>query len=424
MKWRQKKIKAGSLQFAVLISVVISIIISAFILLSYTQQQFANQIEFSDQAIKLSTGGFDYLKQQEIPYNDSITYIVENTKNESFTLYKGHWGIYDKVISRGRSHNFNHQKIALIGGKTLSKDRTSIHLDDTNSPLVVVGETKIIGNVILPERGIKTGSISGVSFRGDQLVYGAINNTIKVRPSISSDKNRYLQSLLYGSIPDQDSLYIRSDSEVISSSFNTDPKWLYRREVIQIDNQVLENNLIIKSDTLIRVSAFAKANNVIFIAPYIKIDHNVVGNFQAIASKSIEVGENVTLNYPSALILLTKDEKETESREGIHGISLGSRSILSGSILQQGTSSNRYQRAIIKLAEDSVVRGEVHSDQSIELLGTVVGSVYTNQFEVGVKGSVYKNHLYNTIINSRDFPESFCGIQSDITQVNVGQWVY
>lgn len=420
----QKKIQAGALQFAILISIIIAVIISAFILLSYTQQQFAIQLRHSAQSITLATSGPSFLKQQDIAYKDSTRIRFPDSEEKDFVLYKTHWGIYDKVISLGQSNNFIAKKIALVGGQTSKEDRLALHLEDTDSPLVLVGNSIIKGNVELPLQGVKAGAISGTYYQRDALIEGATRKTGAQKPIISKHKQEYLHNLLFGVLPEQDSLYIQSFDKVATSTFNTSPKWLYRPGVIELQDHEVNNNIIVKSDTLIRISAFAKAENILLIAPHIEIMDSVEGTFQAFASESITVGRDVSLNYPSALVLIDNIDISEDQRDSIDGISLNSGSTITGSILHLGSSTDPYQRAKIRLSKNSLVRGEVYSDETIELLGSIEGSVYTHQVEVSEKGSVYKNHLYNTSINSTNVPTSFSGIQTDDTETTIVEWVY
>lgn len=419
-----KKIKAGALQFAILVSVVIAVVISAFVLLSYTQQQFTKRSQYAALAIKLANSGMDYIKQVDLVYDDSITFSPEGSVKENITLFKSHWGIYDKVISIGKSKNFTSRKIAFIGGSTPVEDRIALHLNETNSPLVVVGDTRIHGKVVLPSQGIKAGAIAGVYFQRDQLIEGSISYNIATKPVLSVKKTSYFKELLFGQRSQEDSSYIRSLQHNMGFSFSTKPKWLYRPGIITLGNQELENNIIVKSDTLIRVSAFAKAKNIILVAPQIEIDNNVSATFQAFASKRIIVGSKVRLNYPSALILIEDSMRQSKKKIGALGITLGNQSVISGSVLHIGESKDPYQEAKIHLLENSLVRGEVYSDQTVELRGEVKGSVHAHQFEVKVKGSIYKNHLLNTSISTDSFPAAYCGIISDVTEPNIVQWVY
>ncbi|EAQ39502.1 hypothetical protein MED134_08426 [Dokdonia sp. MED134] len=424
MKMWQQKISAGALQFAILISVVIAVIVSAFILLSYTQQQFARQVNDSAKVLGLASSGFDYLKQKDITYGDSINFNLEGQENESITLHKSHWGIYDKVVSVGSRNGLSKTKIALVGGRVDSKNRLALHMEETNSPLVLVGNTLIQGNVVLPVRGVKPGSISGDYFEGNELIDGEINSYETPKPQVPDVKLKYIEKLLFGSVGNQDNLYIRSTEKIMSSSFTTDSKWLYSPGVIDLKALKIENNIIVKSDTLIRVFASTKANNILLIAPNIEISDNVQGTFQAFASKSIITGERTKLNYPSALVLMQENGLSIDRKREQRGVILGNNSLVLGGVFHFGKGNDDYQRAMIHLSEGSLVRGEVYSDQTVELIGSVEGSVYTHQFETKFKGSVYKNHLYNTTLSTENFPEVFTGVHTNVTDLNILQWVY
>lgn len=419
------KIKAGALQFAILISVVIAVIISAFILLTYMQLQFAKQLERSSNTIKLSHIGIAYAKQQSFAYGDSIEVPIKNELQEELTVVKTHWGIFDKVVAVSKSRNFRSQKIGILGGQLSKEDRPAIYLEDTNSPLVVVGKTTIYGNAVLPRQGVKPGNIAGNYYQGEQLVYGATSQDASIKPQISEEKKNYIQELLFGNLPEEDSLFIRSYATEISSSFSTAPKWVYSPDKIHIDTQSIENNIIIKSDSLIRVSAFAKAKKVILIAPHIIIEDNARGSFQAFASKSITIGKNTKLSYPSALVLQEKKRSLlTSKKEIIKGIVIGEGSVIQGSVIHIGRSENNNSNATITLSETAIIEGEIYSDQIVQILGVVKGSVYTHQFATNERGSIYKNHLFNAVIDTRKLPESFCGLITTETQTNLVQWVY
>ncbi|MEP0262325.1 hypothetical protein [Dokdonia sp.] len=419
------KIKAGALQFAILISVVIAVIISAFILLTYMQLQFAKQLERSSNTIKLSHMGIAYAKQQPLIYGDSIEIPIENELKEELTVIRTHWGIFDKVLALAKSKNFTSQKIGILGGQLSKEDRPAIYLEDTNSPLVVVGETTIYGNVTLPRQGIKPGNIVGNYYQGEKLVYGTITQNASIKPQLSEEKKSYINDLLFGSLPQQDSLFIGSYTTKISSSFTGAPKWIYSPDVIHIDNQSIENNIIIKSDSLIRISAFAKAKNVILVAPHIIIEDNATGSFQAFASKSIRVGENTKLSYPSVLLLQEKKKSLlTSKKEIIEGITLDKESTIQGSVIHLGSSERNDSRSMITISETATIEGEIYSDQIVQVSGIVKGSIFTHQFATKTRGSVYKNHLFNAVIDTRKLSESFCGLITTETQTNLVQWVY
>jgi len=426
MHFLSQKIKAGALQFAILISVVIAIIVSAFILLTHTQLKFTKQIELSGQTIKLSTKGINHTRYHTVPYTDSVSLSFNNSGLEEFvTIEKTHWGLFDKISSKGQSKGFSYEKTALIGGSLDSLERPALYLDNTNAPLVVVGNTRVKGTAILPRQGVKAGNIAGDFYKGERLIYGNISETSSSKPAISKEKGNYLRELLFGvNIPKEADRLILNAQELMHT-FKEDPKWVYQAGVIELQNHSLTNNIIIKSDTLIRVSAFTKAKNVLLIAPQIIIEENANGTFQAIASKSIVVEENTHLNYPSSLVLVNDTKISNQNTRANIGIVIREKAIIEGSIVHLSEDENvaNIKSPKIAIEEGALVKGEVYSDEWLELFGTVYGSVYAHQLAARVRGSIYKNHLFNAVIDASRFPSEYSGILTDKSSKTVLQWM-
>ncbi len=420
-----EKIKAGALQFAILISVVIALLLAGFILLTYTHQRLTKHIDIAGETIQLSHSGVAYAQQIDIPYNEEFSPELEGMADGELEIVKTHWGIYDKLISKARRKTNIYQKIALLGGQLPEEERPALHLEDTNTPLVLVGSTNIHGDALLPRQGVKAGNIAGNYYQGTQLIYGTTTQSDKELPAIKSDKKSYIKQLLFGNIPQEDSLFVRDIGEQsLVNSFDRSPKWLYRPGVIELNSQDIQNNIIIRSDTLVRVSAFAKVENVILIAPYINIESGFSGSLQAFASKQILVAKNATLHYPSALVLQEKEGLETSEGDEIVSISIEEGSRISGSVLYLGKLEQRVIRPKIKMAPDAMIQGELYCNENIDLSGVVEGSVFTHQFATQQRGSIYQNHIYNGVIDVRKLPKSFCGIETTATQTNIVSWVH
>ena len=101
-------------------------------------------------------------------------------------------------------------------------------------------------------------------------------------------------------------------SGIISNSFSKETKYYSSKQKIILSCRLVSGNKIKRSDSIIEVSSQCKLKNCISIAPYIVIDKDVSGNFQAFARKSIIGNENVKLSFPSTLVLLEKDNTSTE----------------------------------------------------------------------------------------------------------------
>jgi len=421
-----KKMKAGALQFAILISVVIALLLAGFILLTYTHQRLTKHIDIAGETITLCHSGIDYAQQVDIPYNEQLQVEIEGMADGVLEIIKTHWGIYDKLISRAQRKTNTYQKIALLGGRLSQEERPALHLEDTNTPLVLVGNTDIQGDALLPRQGVKAGNIAGNYYQGAQLIYGTVSQTGKELPMIKREKKAYIKQLLSGAVPQEDSLFVQdTGSDRLSHSFSRNPKWMYRRGVVHLNHQDIQNNIIIRSDTLVRVSAFAKAENVILIAPYIRIESGFSGSLQAFASKQLFVEKNVTLHYPSALVVLQEETgaSVSEQKNETASIIMDEGSRIAGSVLYLEKLEERVIRPKVRIAPNTVIHGELYSRENMDLSGTVEGSVFTHQFATQQRGSVYQNHIYNSTIDVRKLPETFCGIATEITQNHIVAWV-
>jgi hypothetical protein len=418
-----KKIKAGALQYTMFISVVIVILISTFLLLTFLQNHFKTVSNFHIQSIQNTDLGFQYVSEREIPYDLQQDIKLPSAIESELILTKKHWGLFNLLKVQSKVKNNVFEKIGLLGGFQVKK--TALYLKDNNNALVLVGNTKIQGKVFLPKNGVKGGYISGHSYYGNQLIYGPIMQSNSELPII---KNRgYLEELSKGIVDNENLIFINLiEGRKILNSFSK-PTQIYKQSgVLTLRNLKLGGNIIIQSDTLIRVDNTAKLSDVLLIAPAIEIMNNVTGNFQVIARNSIVVGENCSLSYPSVLLINEKKVYSSEKSGSIESakIQISSNSIVKGIVafLSNNVMSN-YKPQII-LEENSKVVGEVYCDKNFELKGDVYGSVYTNNFIAAQFGSVYQNHIYNGNIIEANLPTQYVGLPLENSIPKTSEWLY
>lgn len=80
-----KKIKAGALQYVIVVSVIIAILIFAFISLVYLYQKTNHKFNFSKEAIQNTQLGFDYLNHKDVPYgNTDLSFLIEEENNTNY----------------------------------------------------------------------------------------------------------------------------------------------------------------------------------------------------------------------------------------------------------------------------------------------------------------------------------------------------
>ncbi len=423
---RPYRFPAGALQFAILLSVVIAVIVGAFLLLTYTRLQFTQKAERATDVYRWAQEGIVMATQQRLPYNKQIAKTRPEDSRAVIELEKTHWGLYDKVSSRAILENDERKIYALLGGGMKKETRPALYLQDTNSPLIVVGDTQIKGTAFVPELGVKPGSIKGKYYTGERLIYGTQKQSKEQLPQIDPQKINYFKGLLDHGVPETDSLYVALDQrKPVTHSFSTVPQWYYQSGVINLSHQNVANNIIIKSDTLIRVSAFAKANNVILVAPKIEIAAKFKGQVQAIASQMIRVGINAELVYPSSLVVVVDKATNTflNQNDAAHGIVLQQRSQMTGSLLYINEYEQITKTPTVLIEKEAVLKGDLYCNQQLSLEGLVKGSVYTKQFVTHTAGALYMNHFLDGSINSHRLEASFVGIAHADTENQIMQWL-
>ncbi|WP_405567965.1 hypothetical protein [Polaribacter sp. Asnod6-C07] len=421
-----KKIKGGALQYVLVISIIIAIIIFAFISLVYLQQKMIIKHSFTKEAITNTIMPFSYLKQKEISYNEEITLNLSDTKFSNTTFIKKHWGIFDIGIATSKVKNEYFHKIAILGSQ--NKKRDALYLKENNSSLVLVGKTKITGNAYLPKLGVKSGNIAGESYYGNQLIYGYKKQSDSQLPQIQNIQ--YLKNFVKNYAQEDFVTFELVNGLKLHQSFN-DKGLLYEDDApILISNIWLSGHILIVSQKKITVTSTAKLEDVILIAPEIIVEGKTTGSFQAIATKKIEINSNSNLLYPSALVLLNKSNanygitsQNQKSTNEEFSIVLNENTDVRGLVVYHSENLQSNYDAQIKIEENAKVVGEVYCSKNVQFQGEVFGSIYTNNFIIKKSGDIYVNHIYNGEINANIIPHEFAGLQINQSSNQLAKWV-
>ncbi len=415
-----KKVNAGALQYVLIISVIIAIVVFAFISLLYLQQKIKIKNTFYKQSIQNVLLGFDYISKNTVSYNSSLEKQFSENALEKTTISKQYWGVYDMVTISSTIKNETFSKIGLLGRQNSTRD--ALYLQDNNKPLALVGDTKIVGNAYLPKQGLKRGSISGTSYNGSALIYGSQKLSNSSLPEIKNIA--HINTIYRKNYMDNTASFFDLDENLHKSQSFFDPLAIHQSSGhISLKNIKLQGHIIVKSNVSIKVYPSATLDDVILISPNIEIMDGVTGSFQAFATKHIIVKDKCSLDYPSALVLVSK--RNTSSKEN-NSITIESNTSIKGIILfseQAKNKSTNFKPQLI-ISNNSTITGEVYCNQNTELSGNVYGTLYTSNFITKQFGSVYINHIYNGVINSKKLPKEYCGLQIGKSPQKVAKWLY
>lgn len=424
------KLKAGALQLTLFIVVVIALLLAAFILLVHTHKKFQVQTDFVIETVRNTDKGFDYAFQNRVPLNDTLQIQLTEEPNRIVKIHRGYWGVFEKITSVSQIKNKQFTKTALIGAKQIENIRTALYVQNNNKPLVVVGKTKIEGVAYIPKQGVKSGTISGQSYYGSQLIYGQ-TKTSSTLPKLASEIISQIKSLENQISEIPQSKFIKFEhSKSYKNSFNNPMQVVFSNNDINLNSIHLTGHILIQSKTKIVVEATSVLKDVVLIAPEIEINSNVKGYFQAIASKSIRAGSNVQLEYPSALVL---NEKQHISQQEVTAnnsalktpaISVEENAVIKGLLMFIGEEKPNNYKVQVELKENAALYGELYCNQNTELKGTVYGTVFSNNFIANQSGSVYQNHIYNGSIIINKLPEEYVGLSFNDSKKGILKWLY
>jgi cytoskeletal protein CcmA (bactofilin family) len=304
----------------------------------------------------------------------------------------------------------------------------ALYMEDNNKPLVLVGNTTVKGLAFLPQRGVKSGNISGHSYYGSQLIYGN-TKTSKALPELVSETLQQLERISENIAIEEHRFLDLNQSEVLENSFLQPYQLVYSPSSILLSHKTLTGHIIVQSHTEIVVENSANLKDVILVAPKITVQDGVKGAFQAFATESIYIGSNCYLGYPSALVVTIDGlQPETQptslAQELISPIHIQSDTVVKGAIVFTTNQPATTYEPHMVIDEKATVYGEVYCNANLELKGVVYGSVFTSNFIAKQFGSVYQNHLYNATIIVDSLQQEYVGLTFKDSKKDIIKWLY
>ncbi|WP_418637464.1 hypothetical protein [Winogradskyella sp.] len=405
------RIKSSALQMVLVVSVIIVILLLSFISLLFFQKRISEKHNNYSESVYANQQAFEYAKIAQIPYGktDSIRLL---SNRASTSIVKKQWGAFELLAIETTNNKEQFIQIALLGEKAPSK--RAIYLTDNNQQLILVGNTTIVGDALLPRLGVNSGNISGLTYQNKKFIYGNIGQSEGVMPLVINKKEMF--SFLKTYAEETVDFFELKESVSLENSFQNKTFVHQNNGVIDLVNANLIGNIIVESDSLIRVTASANLHDVVLVAPRIEILNGVKGNFQAFATERIIVNNNVQLDYPSSLILF--NDKATGK------ISISKDTTVKGVVGYFSDSEETNYEAQVLLEAKASVYGSVYCQGNMELRGEVIGSVYTNSFVVHEFGGIYINHIFDGHINSEKLPKQFVGFSYGHSLKNIAKWLY
>jgi len=415
------KIKASALQFAILVSVMVALLLGSFLTLSHTQRYFKIQSDFLLSNIEATNIGINEGLTTHLIVGDTVVLSEENT---TIKVTKGFWGGFTKLSSLAETKSKKFGKL-LLAGSMPTTPKTAAYIGDESLPLVLVGNARLEGTTYLSKNGIKAGNIAGHYYHGGPLVRGGIRLNAGGLPSIDKDWRQYIERISTDRPSNEDFIH---PSDENNRSFFESTQYIYSPDLLVLTESYI-GNIIIKSDREIRVTPYCRLTDVLLIAPKITLESGFNGTAHLIAKEKIELKENVSLTYPSSLVVLGKQYVDGQPlHNGDKPIVISNSAWVQGIVVylqtKEGQTSKRDSRTHIKIESQGGIDGSLYCEGNLELEGTIRGSVYTQNFMANASGSRYMNHIYNGKVLGNDLHAQFAGLPLVLTHKKIAKWLY
>lgn len=385
-------IKAGALSYAIIFILLIGLICSGVIFIFGSQKTLQNNFKHDEQIILNSYFSLHYgiNNEQKFDKENRLTYVHLN--GDTSFIQKVNWGVFDLLITETKNKGRQNTKGALFLFDS-SLPKYSFFVPGKENKLLVSGNVQIDGPVVSPNGIISSIYIPGSKENSLEILNKSDVYSETTFPKASDKILNKIKSILQQ--PNHVTSTINKDS---TYTFLEKPTIFKSNTSINIQNN-LGGNLIIYSSDSVFVSKNAILNDVIIISPVVYFESGFSGNLQVIANQSIQLEQNVTLKYPSFLVLLDTIDQTYQKKLTI---TTKEKCVVAGGIFAFSSKYNCVPEIII--SEKNLIAGNIYNNGVTEIHGLLLGTLYSNKIQLKKAGGVYYDAISEIQIDPRKIP--------------------
>lgn len=418
------KTRASVLHYVLTIGLISIIVLGGFVGWVFYVVQF-KQVQATEIQNQKKTHELLIRLPNEIQINVGEKHLTADAITPEIGLEIEHrfHGIFRWYSIKGVLNNKPYYKSAFYGDVPLNPSM-SIMIPNNGRTLYLSGNADLSGTIYTAEGGVRSSSIGelNTNFSNKKITQANIKIGKDKLPEMASDLKHQLENLLSDHLwSDQE--FTEKQGSVIHS-FSKPLKIIEFNEFRSIESVQYIGNIWIRSTQPIEIGASAILKDVFITAPKITIEDGFTGQIQALASRSIQVGKNCTLQYPSALWVMEVDSLPPDI--GNPKISIQSNSTVMGYVGYEQINSKKKQRTPDVFIENkATIYGQVYVMGSTELRGEIMGSLYTEHIVARHQGILYNNHLFNGKIFPEKRVTEFLDFSWSASQEKkIMQWLY
>lgn len=390
------KVDGAALQIVIIISLVITILCSCLLLLTYYKSmrylQFTSRERMENNlkdAITLSLS--KTFSSRDTTISDDLFSI------DTVRLTQENWGMFD-LIKVKVYHGMDTLRKTYLTGMSPEHPKEVIYVVDEDRPLSITGKSKITGDAMLPKAGITTSYVNGKFYEQNKpLIYGKQQTSSRSLPAIDEAA---LAKIFKDLKAIKDAKNNEPDSNLNSFFLATR---VVSGKVLKI-NKSYDGKIIFVADSLIEIGKDARLENVLIYAPVVRFLAGNESIAQVFARDSVILGNSCKLNYPSAICMFRDKAKKDEFSK----IVIADDCTFEGTILARGLDNN-YLKYILTIGKKSTIKGLVDIDGtfSYSTPANFQTCIRTKRLVCSLGGLLYENYIVDLKLDIEGRPESF-----------------
>lgn len=397
-----KKLKAGALQYTIVFSLLILMILSLFLMYTRINSLEIIQSQKQSQLIENIKSTIIILENNPNMFDTPLHHpqLLEND-NYKTRIEISEWGLYDIVkISAGHGESQLSKYFLFTDDIKKNDPLPSLYLSGSKHYLSVGGNTLLGNNTYLPAYGIRKAYVGGIGYERELFVQGKSHKADNALPEFNrllKEKYKRVKTLANYSSNKIGIENLKTDT--VFNSFNTDCLIVLCPTDYRISNHCFSGNIIIVGDHL-NIDTSVNINNCIVLANSIIIADRFAGEGQFFAESMIEIGESSDLKIPSILYLnnQNKDDRILVKRN----------TIMHGNIIVPNFIEEKQESLTIE--NGSKLVGQIYCNGYSSFEGTLFGSLFTNGFIKRDRKGLYENYLVNVCIDIDRLPKEYSGV--------------
>lgn len=397
-----RKLEAGALTYALFVGIVTAILCFLMIMVVHFNRQYFYRMDSQEKVLDNCLSGIALGLSSAQSGKHWVDLFGDGT--DSVRVKSHYWGLYKIVSVEAKAGVFKETRSAMFGSYSDKSSALALVIPERNSPIKLAGAALILGDAELPKKGLESAYIEGKNYSRDKRIYGRLQQSDQTLPKLDREVLKAAKSRMEQIALEDDSV-MPYDYLVRSKirSFNKSTLVCNEKGRLRVSSQ-LSGNMVVKASSEIIVESDAQLDNVILVAPIIRIKSDFKGRLHIMASDSIILEERSVLSYPSSLFVVRK------SRGDEGQILLKKNAEFSGVAVYTSNLFQDKNQAVIKVAEGALVRGQLYTDKYLEHRGKLEGTILAAGFILITTSGVYQNHLLDGEIDREKLIQNFAGL--------------